>query len=559
MNKKVWITVSLVTALLEITAARKHSSVNSSTDCHPWMFYNETSRVCECSDIPYRAVLCDPTIPRTSILDCYCMTFNSQQNAVELGRCLYGCGHKVDNVYYELPPNKSSLNMYTCEMSHRDSSLCGECKAGYSPLVYSYDLKCMNCTGMTYNWIKYIAVAYIPLTLFFGLVIIFRLNGASPLLRGFISISQGIVSPFSLRAYLLGAAVESNSNFNVFVKLIGTIYGVWNLDFFRTVLPPICLNITPIQALSLDYAIAFYPLLLVVVTYILISLHSNDIHIVVWLWKPFHRVFHSIKQDWSDIDRSVVKSFATFFTLSYLKFLNVTVDLLVYTEKYTLPVGEQNYRVKHVLYYDATVEYFSTDHLYYGITAMFIGLFIVLLPLVFLVIYPMRWFQRCLNCCKIQRQSIDTFVNCYQGYYKDGTNGTRDCRCFSITFFLFEVLLVSVFVSSKSMFVFPVAALILMIGMFVMFVVQPYKEQFKQYILVDAFMILTLAINFATFVAADEANVKASYFSEVTHYVLAFLSLIPFGYLVVLSIWWMFVKKKLYYLLPCIRMKLPLR
>ena len=171
----------------------------------------------------------------------------------------------------------------------------------------------------------------------------------------------------------------------------------------------------------------------------------------------------------------------------------------------------------------------------------------------------MRWFQRCLNCCKIQRQSIDTFVNCYQGYYKDGTNGTRDCRCFSITFFLFEVLLVSVFVSSKSMFVFPVAALILMIGMFVMFVVQPYKEQFKQYILVDAFMILTLAINFATFVAADEANVKASYFSEVTHYVLAFLSLIPFGYLVVLSIWWMFVKKKLYYLLPCIRMKLPLR
>ena len=141
------------------------TSVDSQTsdkECHPWMFRNKTSGACECSDIPYRAVLCDPTSPKTSILDCYCMTYNHEQNETELGQCLLGCGHKIDTVYYTLPHNKSALNEYTCGKANRDSTLCGACKPGYSPLVYSYELKCMNCTGMSYNWIKYIAVAYIP-------------------------------------------------------------------------------------------------------------------------------------------------------------------------------------------------------------------------------------------------------------------------------------------------------------------------------------------------------------------------------------------------------------
>ena len=140
--------------------------VFSQEGCPPWMFLNKTSGVCECSDIPYRAVLCDPTIPRTSILDCYCMTYNTELDVLELGICFFGCGHEPDTVYYELPQNLSELNSYTCGKAHRDSTLCSSCVKGFSPLAYSYNMSCMNCTGMTYNWIKYIAAAYIPLTVF---------------------------------------------------------------------------------------------------------------------------------------------------------------------------------------------------------------------------------------------------------------------------------------------------------------------------------------------------------------------------------------------------------
>ena len=518
-------------------------------DCYPWMYHNKTSGVCECSDIPYRAVLCDPTISRTYILDCYCMTYNEKQNKTELGRCLSGCGHKTDNVYYELPQNTSDLNAYTCGLGNRDSPLCGKCKSGYSPLVYSYEMTCMNCTGMTYNWIKYIAVAYIPLTIFFFFVVIVGFNGASPLARGLITVCQGLVSPINMRAYL--AVVENKSSYEPYIRAIGSIYGFCNLDFFRTVLPSICINISPLQALVLDYAIAFYPLFLVLLTAILIRLHSRDVYVIVKLWKPFHKLFHLFKQDWSQLEGSVVQAFATFFLLSYLKILNVTADLLVCSEKYTLPLGKQSYSVEYVLYYDASIEYFRGEHLYYGIAAIFVGVFVVIFPLVFLVIYPMSWFQKCLNCLKVQRQSIDTFVNCYQGHYKDGTNGTRDLRFFSIQFFLGQIVLVAIFVYSKSIYYYPVGAIFISIWTFIILAVQPYKEQFKAYTLIDSLMMLVVNILYILTVAADEANIKAPYFSKLTHFFIAFLAMAPLLYVVILTIWWIFVKRKLQLRLPC--------
>ena len=519
--------------------------------CYPWMFHNETSGACKCSDIlPNQAVLCDPTIPRTLILKCYCMTFNKERHETELGLCLYGCGHSDNHLYRRLPQNLSDLNTYTCKKANRESTLCGKCKSGYSPLVYSYDMSCMNCTGMTYNWIKYIAVAYIPITFFFLFVVFVRFNGTSPLVRGCISICQALTSPTFVRAYLIVVRERK------YVKILSTLYGIWNLDFFRTIIPPICLDVSPLQALALDYGIAFYPLLLVAVTYILISLYSRDVRIVVWIWKPFHKLFRSVKQDWK-LEESMIKAFATFFLLSYLKIFSVTVDLLVYTYKYTLPVGDKAYQVKYVLYYDASVEYLQGQHFYYGITAIFVGIFMVILPLVFLVVYPMRCFQKCLNYCRVQRQSIDTFVSCYQGYYKDGTNGTCDCRCFSVALFFVQIVSLTFFVVSRSSYSLIFGAMMLIIVMFFLLAVQPYKEQFKVYTIIDAFMCLILALALVLTFATYEASIHALFFSISSSILLGVVEIIPCLYLIGLIIWWSFVKKKLQYKLPCFRVQEP--
>ncbi len=109
---------------------------------------------------------------------------------------------------------------------------------------------------MTYNWIKYIAVAYIPLTFFFFFVVIFKFNGTSPMLKGFINVSQALVLPIAARAFL--SVTSRKAYIENFTRALGNFYGIWNLDFFRTVIPPICAtDISQIQVLALDYAIAF--------------------------------------------------------------------------------------------------------------------------------------------------------------------------------------------------------------------------------------------------------------------------------------------------------------
>ena len=127
-------------------------------------------------------------------------------------------------------------------------------------------------------------------------------------MKAFISLCQGLASPIVLRSFLRVARNRAN----IFIRLIGCVYGIWNLDFFRTIIPPICVSVTPLQALALDYAIAFYPLLLVTVTYILMSMYSRDVRVIVWLWKPFHKLLGSFRNKKTDFEGSLVKTFATF-------------------------------------------------------------------------------------------------------------------------------------------------------------------------------------------------------------------------------------------------------
>ena len=341
------------------------------------------------------------------------------------------------------------------------------------------------------------------------------------MLKGFINISQGLVSPIAARAFLF---VTSR---NAYIRAFDTFYGIWSLDFFRTVIPPICVtDISQIQVLALDYAIAFYPLVLVILTYFLISLHGRDVRIVVWLWRPFHIFFSLVSQSW-DMEGSIVNAFATFFLLSYLKFLNTTIELLVFTRMYVLEANSKEYVIKYVLYYDATVEFFGREHLPYAIVALFVGVFAVILPIVFLIIYPMKWFQKCLNPLKIQRQRLDMFVNCYQGYYKDGTNGTRDYRWFSVAFFILQMIVFVLFTLSQSIYCFSIGALVTVTLMFMQLSLRPYKEEFKVYNITDAFMLLILSGLLIMIITGDEAGIKASYFSTFSHLILALIGIIP--------------------------------
>ena len=244
----------------------------------PWFYPKKTtngSAICECSSALGWIVKC-PNETQLQVLTCYCMTYNEDSAVYVVGLCFYACF--VGQAYYTIPSkvnNATELNKFLCGSYHRDGQLCGKCEPEFAPSVYSYSSACTECSNYTMNWIKYIAVAFLPLTLFLGVIVVFRLSVTSGLLNGFVLVTQLYSAPAQLR-YLTRSAHASHALLAV-GKIVSSLYGCWNLDFFRMFYPPFCLHprMTTIQAFALDYVLAIYPLVLLGVIYVFVELHDH--------------------------------------------------------------------------------------------------------------------------------------------------------------------------------------------------------------------------------------------------------------------------------------------
>ena len=154
--------------------------------------------------------------------------------------------------------------------------------------------------------------------------------------------------------------------------------------------------------------------------------------------------FTRFRRRW-DPKGSVINAFATFLLLSYSKLLTVSYSSLAVTELY----NNQGERVgPAVVYYDASIESFSRQHLPFAVLAICVLLVFAVFPMLLLLLYPMRSFQRCLGyCTRIRWQFLHTFADAFQGCYKNGTNGTCDYRYFAGFYLFFRIVLLAGFVS----------------------------------------------------------------------------------------------------------------
>ena len=265
------------------TFTGEHVSTKSPQSCGQDQLDAMQKRMCSCSHLAgfgnRGAIKCLDNV--ISVLDCDCVTYDSNKCSVLVGPCPYGCGFTTkqwsEQAFHPLTHNLSdAITNDMCGRLNRDGPMCSKCKTGFSPLVYSYDLKCIACTDSHYNWMKFVAAAFIPLTLFYFVVLLFRIDATSPYLYGFITLNQALASPPSLRGMLLILKRHTL----LAGRLIAVPYTIWNLDFFRSFPLNICLNLTTLQTLALDYAIAIYPLLLVITTYIVIELHDRGCRVL---------------------------------------------------------------------------------------------------------------------------------------------------------------------------------------------------------------------------------------------------------------------------------------
>ena len=216
-----------------------------------------------------------------------------------------------DFIYHNVPRDIASANNSVCRYLYRTATLCGQYIDGYYPAVYSYIFECVQCSDehLNSNWGLYVAVAYLPLTIFIIFLFLFRISVASPKLNAIILFTQAFASPLNARIVLM--ASKHNPLVNIVAKVGFTVFGIWIFDFFRALLPGICLNINTLEVLALDYLIAVYPMLLMVIAYLLVELHGYGVRPVLYMWRPFHYFFARIRREW-DVHTSIIDAFVTF-------------------------------------------------------------------------------------------------------------------------------------------------------------------------------------------------------------------------------------------------------
>ena len=524
----------LLVVLIGVCLGQKEPNdhhVNST--CPTWTTYDYLTNSCDCGSDINKVVICSPvagcpTQFEVQVVNGFCMTLNKKQTKTVVGSCPFG----VKIFKLTVPSNTSQLDTAVCKYTKRTGQLCGQCVNGTSPPVYSYYPQCVDCPAGTNNWAKYLAVSLLPTTLFFLGAIVIKLQAASPHMNCYILICQIIASPNILRRLMEVRSVPYPSNFKLYADIYITIVSIWNLDFFRTLYTPFCLhpNATMLQVLSLDYIIAAYPLALIILTYTLVTLHYNNCRLVVWLWRPFLRCCIRFQRQ-LDIRNSLVDAFATFLLLSYVKYLSVSFDILTPTILW----DSRAVRQPTALYYNGTVNYFSKEHLPYAVLAITVLLVFVFLPILLLCLYPCRCFQGLLNRCHLRSQALHMFMDAFQGCYKNGTNGTRDCRYFAAIYLITRVAVHLSLVFSSITFANSVIFAVLAIVILLLSCFHPCRIMF--YNRLDIFFLLSLTVAASYFVQDHTININER---STDRYVLALLVPIPIMYplcLVLYHIW----------------------
>ena len=466
------------------------------------------------------------------VLRCYCLTVGANKN-FNIGHCFYACFFIVQppSEYQTVRIENGSVMGQTCSQFNREGVLCGQCREGYGPPVYSFSLKCVPCRNVSL-WTTasfYVLMAYGPLTVFLVVIVFFTLSVNSAPLRGFILVCQLLSSNIPMYLLVSWAGFDLR-NFNYYFdifKTIFSVYGLWNLDFFRLVYRPFCLHpsLTTLQVMSLDYIIAVYPLVLIIGMYVLVDLYSRNYRAVVIVGRVFHhcciRFRHRL-----DIRTSLVDAFGTFFSLSYIKFLTTSVNLLISTRVW----NSRDTITRHV-YFDGTMEFLKGDHIPFAIAAVSISILCNIVPLIIILLYSFPRAHVVLNILPVSvRTAMFPFMDNILACYKDGTNGTRNCRYFGVVYHFTLFVLIFCYILTQTTIVFGVNAFIcIVVGMLVA-VIQPYKS--KVYNTVDVILILGVGLFYAGTMSSLLASIEAPLDQIMGIWLISLPTVIPLFYIV---------------------------
>jgi hypothetical protein len=368
------------------------------------------------------------------------MTFEEGQRTSSVARCQYFMlhGHNATGQrYIELPDNVTDLNEYMCGPLNRKGLVCSECIDGFGPSLTSIGFQCTDCTNAWYGIPLFLLLEFVPITVFYLIILSFRINLTTAPMTSFVLYCQLAVYTFTNADPESRTIMQQSSIVGYHIlTYLSSFFGVLNLDFFRHVMPPFCIseNLKIVHVAILSYISAFYPLVLIGVTYLCIKLYSSDYEPVLWLRGKIQKYLNK-SQIKPDTKHTIVDVFASFLLLSYTKLMLMFAAFLGFARI----VNSDGSMSRTSLDIDPSVSYFSGEHVPFLLLAIFVLIGPVLMSALLLTLYPIKTLRSLILKCRFgghSKAALNIFVEKYHSCYRDGLDGGRDMRSFAGLYFL---------------------------------------------------------------------------------------------------------------------------
>ena len=458
--------------------------------CPPGFFYEKHYRRCWCSadskSHSYRGITkCNFVHFNAFIKNGYWVGYypSHSRNESSLYTAFYPSifNGSITSGLLEITANSEDLSDFMCGKS-REGVLCGTCKEDYSAYYRSNGITCGANKLCQYGILFYILSDLTPTMIFFTIVMVSGLSFSSGTLNGFVFFSQ-VVDIFSQDLiFSQNYRGKEEKLLNILQAGHQLIYGIFNIDFFSIF--PFCLweGATILDALAFKYVTTLFALILIILIVVTINSSLTKISCCSRATQCNFKLFR-----WRR-DSSVIHGISTFLIICYGQYTRVSFFILSRTQLH----GMHGMEPISVTYYGG-LPYLGKTHFFYAIPAILCTTFLVVLPPLFLLLYPL--IPHLLSLCGLNEHPVvnkalqilcinrllplfDSFQSCY----KD------KMRFYAGIYFLYRVAAFLAYMHSEILP--PVFLAVLILG--IHSVLQPYKSW--KYNAIDGLLFLDIAI-----------------------------------------------------------------
>ena len=429
--------------------------------------------------------------------------------------------------------NHKALDKKICGGEHRTGVLCGKCVEGFAVAVNSPYFECVPCNGTSAGeffgyFVGYVALTYIPILILLFIIFYFNIKLTSSAAFGFVLYAQMISSGIFNITGGKASYLDIGSFPHIMQRMYRTVYGVFNLDSLANLLPSFCLNkkFTTLDVICLDYATAAFPLIIIVITHFVYrfnlmrckcSSRKSRTRIAGNETSSIDtRLLRGTRGSSSDPQvprKSLIHTFIAFVLLSYTKFSLAAMSSLYTTQLFN---AEGTTITASRIYLAGHLSLQSRHYLLpYGLLAIFVFIFIVLLPPL-LLLGPLQFMDWLLErpgfhyLHKVWPSiAVHTFLDTFQGFYKPNR------RFFAGIYFLFRlVVFLSFCFAPTAVLRYSIQQIVTLIMIVLISILQPHKTNLFNH--VDTLLFFNLSILNA-FALYTIANNTTNYFSMATY------------------------------------------